>query len=868
MLKFRCAFILLFLSFLTFLKMDQSQHHADRDWLHISGAREALDLLANARRYPRKTLPQTGVIQAFETTQRTFRKALAQLAATQQLASWHAIGPDNIGGRTLSLAINPLNPKTVYAGSASGGLWLSRTGGLGLNAWQRVRTGFPVLAVATIAIAANDTNAVYIGTGEVYGSPKTFPGITGERTTRGSYGIGILKSSDGGKTWNKSLDWSFAQQRGVQMIKIDPQNSNMVWAATTEGTFKSVDGGGTWKRVLDVVMGTDIEINSADPDVVFVGCGGMGGPGHGIYRTTDGGDTWEKAGLLPGFTFNGKVRLAMSPSNPDIVYASIGKSSGSLFGDEETGTWLFRTADGGDSWSLQSTIDYTSIQGWYAHDVAVHPTHPEIVWTAGQPSSPLRSKNGGLGLTFITNLEEWQSVPENAMRGLSGSWADFHHIEFHPTNPDIIYFTNDGGIFRTDDAGLTVRNLSHGYQTTQFYNGTSSSFTDSLFTLGGLQDNNSAAYRGNRTWIRLFAGDGAWTAIDQDEHSIFYLSYQFLNISRFTDVGSIDVSPLHDVSRTNFIAPFVLGPDNRTLYAGSNFVHKSLDRGTTWFTSNGNRPLDSNPLIAMTISEQTPDVVYAATSPGSTRGEIFRTVDGGVSWLNITGSLPDRFLTDIAVNPRDDQYILVTLGGFGSSHLFKSADGGSTWQDIGAGLPDIPTWSVIVDPDFPEHLFVGNDIAIFMSPDGGGTWVPYMEGLPDAIFAMDLTISRANRKLRVATHGNGFYETPLPDPAPVFVDKLPEIPRTFALAQNFPNPFNPTTTIQYFLAESGPVQLKIYNTAGQEVRALANKVAAAGAHQTVWDGTNNAGHLVATGTYIYRLKAGNVVLSKRMSFVR
>jgi len=413
------AFALCFLGL--FLFNADTQWRLANQYLSISGARQALDLLASARSYPAKEVPATGLMQAFETTRQAVRKKHVKLAGAQQLSDWQAIGPDNIGGRTLSLAINPVNPNTVYAGSASGGLWCSRTGGLGLNAWRRVQTGFPVLAVATIAIARDDTNTIFLGTGEVYGSVPTLPGITGDRTTRGSYGIGILKSSDGGQTWNKSLDWTFAQQRGVQMIKIDPQNFNTVWAATTEGTFKSVDGGGTWKRVLDVVMGTDIEINSTDPDVVFVGCGGMGSPGHGIYRTMDGGDTWEKAGLLPGFTFNGKVRLAMSPSNPDVVYASVGKSSGSLFSDEATGTWLFQTTDGGNSWSVRSTIDYASIQGWYAHDVAVHPIDPEIVWTAGQPSSPLRSTNGGLALNFITNLDEWQSAPENAVRGLSAS---------------------------------------------------------------------------------------------------------------------------------------------------------------------------------------------------------------------------------------------------------------------------------------------------------------------------------------------------------------------------------------------------------------------------------------------------------------
>ncbi|MCH7539988.1 MAG: hypothetical protein IH999_06275, partial [Proteobacteria bacterium] len=438
-------------------------------------------MLSDIRSYPNNKLPDVGFFKAYEFSKRNLRKR----GAGVQTEPWRAIGPHNIGGRTLVVALNPMNPTTIYAGSASGGLWRSYSGGSGANAWRKIPTGFPVLGVSSIVITPNDSNTIYIGTGEVYGSPESFPGIVGDRTTRGSYGIGILKTSDGGQTWTKSLDWTMNQRRAVQALALDPLDSNTIWAATTEGAYKSTDAGITWILVLNVVQATDVVINPLDPDIVFSACGGMGSPGHGVYRTLDGGTTWAKMDLLgPTFTFRGKAKLAISQSSPGTVYVSVGKSSGALFTNEGTASWLFRTDDSGETWALVSTEDYSRIQGWYSHDVAVNPTNPEEVWTAVTPIQ----QASALGL--------FSPDPETSRLGLPGSWADFHDIVYHPTNPQIIYFANDGGVFRTLDGGWTVENCSRGYQTTQFYNGVTSSNTDSLFTLGGLEDNNSAAYEG------------------------------------------------------------------------------------------------------------------------------------------------------------------------------------------------------------------------------------------------------------------------------------------------------------------------------------------------------------------------------------
>jgi photosystem II stability/assembly factor-like uncharacterized protein len=832
-----------------------------------SESREALDFFTDARAYPKAAIPESGIAAAFEYSRSILRKKASVMA---DLHPWRALGPQNVGGRTLAIALNPMNPTTIYAGSASGGLWRSFTGGVGDNAWEYLRTGFPVLGVASIAIAPEDSNTIYIGTGEVYGSRESFPGVA-IRTTRGSYGIGILKTTDGGKTWVKSLDWLYNQRRGVQKIRINPKLSSTVWAATTEGTYKSTDAGVSWQQVSTIRMATDIAINPVDTNTVFVATGGMGSSGHGIYRTKDGGATWQKMNLGPNgpSEYFGKAMLAISQSNPDIVMASIGNSPGT----SPTATWLAKTTDGGDSWQIVSTIDYSSIQGWYSHDVAIHPTDPDEVWCAGQPFSALISTDGGPNLQFAERIGFMQ--PATGIASLEypdlNYWADYHEIVYHPTDPEIIYFACDGGVFRTTDGGRTTENCNGGYQTTQFYNGTSSSDSDSAFFIGGKQDNMLAAYDGELFWRRIGpTADGSWTAINRNNNNIVYLSTQFLSMRRYSNRGSLGTSQSTFVSppgrrSQNFIAPFVLSPvDNRTLYAGSALVHRSANEGGSWTNTNNGRSLDGNPVLSMAASYQSADVVYVGTTPGFNRAHIFRTVNGGNDWVDITGNLPDRFPLDLAVDPGDDQNVYITFGGFGSSHAFKSEDGGNTWIDIGTGLPDVPAWAVIVDPDFPNEIYIGNDLGVYYSPDGGSTWVEFTDGLPDAIIAMDLTISQANRSLRVATHGNGVYERKLVGGTATAVAAGDFQPADFRLEQNYPNPFNPATTIRFSLKSARHVTLTVYDLLGREVVTLVEARKSTGTHEVAFDATAFG----SSSVYFYRLRAGRFSQTRKMVFAK
>ncbi len=830
----------------------------------ISGAYQALNFWSYQRAYPNSAIPDAGHYAAFVYAQQNFWRR--QPGGTATVQPWQAIGPHNLGGRTLALAFNPLNPNTIYAGSASGGLWRSYSQGRGPAAWEYVPTGFPVLAVSCIAFAPEDSNTIYIGTGEVYNYQNAGTGAA-FRNTRGTYGIGILKTGDGGATWTKSLDWSYHQQRGVWQVRVNPLNPNTIWAATTEGAYKSTDAGATWVQKHSVIMANDLVINPVDTNIVLVSCGNFGSAGHGIYRTTDGGETWAPGAGLPS-PFYGKALLAIYPANPNIVYASIGNGFGN--GNPPNASWLCRSTDAGATWSIRTTQDYSKHQGWFSHDAAVNPANPDEVIAIG--IEIYKSTAGGSNLVQKSSTG-WFSgrIPPGDPEGPpTYSHVDHHDVIYHPTNPNIIYFANDGGVFRSTDGGETYEACNGGYQTGQFYNGFASSPTDSLLSIGGFQDNATAIYDGQTAWIvRLIGGDGSWAGIDPVNSNILYGSWQNLNVLKSTNRGQsfFNISVPGSNRITCFIAPYVVARDNpNILYAGRDIIYKSTNGGTNWSSTGGGTPLDGNPALALAVSPQNSNVVYAATAPFATRSGVFRSLNGGGVWQNVTGSLPDRFPTDLAVHPTDPATVYLTLSGFGVSHVYKSSDYGGNWEDVGNGLPDVPANAAVIDPDYPNHIYIGNDLGVYVSIDGGNTWEDYSEGLPGAVIAMDLSISPLNRKLRVATHGNGAYERSLLVPVGI---PGGETPLTgFALAQNYPNPFNATTNFGFRIADFGFVELKIFDVTGRLVRTLVSENRTPGSYTAQWDGRDDHGAAVASGVYVYRLSAGDLTASRRMVLAR
>ena len=731
------------------------ENHEVNGHSHISGALDALEFWNTARAYPNEEISPDAFLDAFEKLQEIRLNKPQNIS----MGEWKTIGPHNTGGRTIAVAFNPQNTNTIYAGSASGGLWRSYTGGVGIDAWHYVSTGFPVLGVSSIEIAPNDSNIVYIGTGEVYNCEGAGNG-SAYRRLRGTYGIGILKTTDSGQTWFKSLDWSYSSQKGVWAVKINPLNTNTVFANTTEGVYRSYDAGISWQQVNNIIMGMDLVINPLDTTVILSSHGNFASTGYGIYRSSDGGNTWNKITTGLPSSYQGKILLDIYKANPNDVYASVGHGFLTGYG----ASWLCKSTDSGLTWTILNQTDYSQHQGWFSHDVAIDQFSENNLIVVG--IAVWKSTDGGS--TIIQKSDGGVNLGRPPIGGPDGgpgyTHCDAHIVVQHPTQQNIFYIGTDGGVFRTTDLGETFEACNGRYQTTQFYNGTSSSMLDSMKTMGGLQDNSTVIYDGDLAWMRVIGRDGSWTSIDPANDNNMYASWQSLNMFRSTDGGAnfSDITPPNSI-KTSFIAPFKSFIGNHSIiYAGRDKIFKSTDSGSSWTATNNNTSLDGSSATALEISYQTSDKVYVGTSPyGTTRGNIFRTIDGGTNWTNITGNLPDRYISDIVVNPFDDRIVYITFYGFGSGHIFKSTDSGDSWVDKSDNLPDIPTLSVIVDPNKTNHVYIGTDIGVFVSTTGGGSWQDFNDGLPNAVQVMDLNYTTVNNIIRVMTHGNGAYERKL-----------------------------------------------------------------------------------------------------------
>lgn len=787
----------------------------------------ALEFWTNARAFPAADIPADRYFKAFETAQRL-------PIFDNGSNAWRSIGPINFSGRVISVALNPLNPNTVYIGAASGGLWRSRTGGLGGD-WQRVATGFPVLGVNAIAIDPVDTSTMYIGTGEVYRYQVSTGGIV-IRTTRGSYGMGILKTTNAGATWTRSLDWSYNQQRGVQAIRINRLNRRTIFAATSEGVYRTRDGGATWTNVLNVIGAHDLALHPNDTAKVLVACGNFSSTGFGVYRSTDAGSSFTRINSLPNFS--GKGKLAVFAANPDVVFASLADSTTS------TGR-LARTNDFGATWSIVSTEALYGVQGWYSHFVAVHPTDSNQVVRGGV--NIYKSTNGGISSTQV-----------------SGAYFDMHSYAHHPTNPNILYVVSDGGVYRSTNFGDSYQDANAGLLTSQFYNGFSTSASDSNMALGQTQDRFGWKYVGSTTWPSGGVDEIGWTAINQTNDQIQYAGNRNGGgIFKSTDRGSSFVSSSTGISGgvPAWNSPFALSHSNpNILYFARSIVFKSTNAAANWTATNSGAPLDGNPALAIAVAPTNPDTVFVGTIPnnGLGRTRLHRTTNGGVSWSDVTGTLPNRYVMDIAVDPNNSRIVYVAVGGFDTVRIAKSTNAGATWLDASGSLPNVPTTALAFDPFNSNIVYAGNDIGVFVSSNAGGSWSSFNEGLPDAVLVADLIVSPTGRKLRLASHGNGVFERSLASGATGVPVNL-QIPSHPLLVENYPNPFNPVTTIRFSVAAPTHVTITVYDVAGRLVATLLDERVGSGMHATSWTAT-----AVAGGVYFCRVQAENATVTRKM----
>jgi photosystem II stability/assembly factor-like uncharacterized protein len=739
-----------------------------------------------------------------------YMEALAAMQAAtdrgERSPGWEPLGPVNIGGRTLCLAEHPLDSGIIWMGSASGGIWKSTTGGRGATAWQRIETGFPLLGVSSIVIDPVNPEVMYAGTGEVYNLENSQPNIA-IRTTRGTYGIGIIKSSDGGQTWSKCLDWSYGQLRAVQDIKLNPLRPATIYAATTEGLLRSYDAGLSWQVVHQLPMAVDMEISPADTNIIYVTHGSLDdNMVSGIYRSENGGASFEK--LTSGLpeSYSGRAKIGLSSWQPDVIYATIG--------DVLKQVGLYKSTDGGDTWTLINDTDVCKHQGWYSHDIAVHPLDPNTVFWAGFDS--WKSTDGGASVTQKSYWYLWTFgyVPAGGPEGPPDYiHADIHRVYYSKHNPDKLFAVTDGGLFVSHDGGESFEGRNGGYQTQQFYANAGNSTLNPELCIAGMQDNATAIYKGDPAWTRVLGGDGLCAAIRPGSDNIMYGSYQYLAINRSNDGG---VSWQGIGSQINeeaaFNGPFELTPSNPDIiYAGAKSLWRSNNAGQNWTKVTSGMVDNGNFIINIAVNPANPDQLYFSTSPNITSdARVFRYTTGTSPQL-MTG-LPNRYCLDINWHPTNPEVAWAVFGGFNTQHVWRTVNGGQSWDAIDNGLPDVPVNTMVIDPANPEILYIGNDLGVWVSMNDGQSWAPYGDGAPQAMLVMHLSVIPQTRKLRVATHGLGMWQIDMANPSEV---KLPTL--ASGELNVFPNPAHDKTTVAYSLDKSDEVAISIRDFSGRLV---------------------------------------------------
>lgn len=669
--------------------------------------------------------------------------------------NWTAIGPDqNIGGRILCVAVDPQNSNNLFIGSASGGMWKSTTGGIGTKAWMPVITGFPLLGVASILIDPNDSKIMYAGTGEVYRTDTSNIGFNVWKA-RGTYGVGILKSVDGGIRWKQVLNKSYSNLFAIQMMEFDPLNSSIIYACATDGLYRSTDAGTTWIRILNKIYVSDVVINYNNPNLIVAAVGNLSNPDKGIYRTTNGGATWTKitSSKIP-ITFEGFIRLDNVKASPNMIIASVGRDAGSL-------NELVRSNDFGNNWGVLSNSNHCKYQFWFSHDVAINPSNTNQLMMAGVPLYKYTLSTAAAVSIYYVH-------------------ADIHDIEYDPSNNNIVYVACDGGMYKSTNGGTSFSMINGGLQAVQFYASFAVSPSNPSIMIGGLQDNGVVRYNGTN-WNSVAGGDGGPSVFHPSNPSIVFASNDARRLLRSTTGGTNFSEVLSSWafkadSRTGFMAPVAISKSNpAVMYVASDNLHKSIASGVagswtgnSYTTANAYIESANKTGIALAVSATNANKLYVSTSPFAqydndanniyvnTPPNLFRSINGGTTFTNIKSSLPDRFVMDFAISPTNDDSVWIVLGGFSTPHVFVTGNGGVSWTSKDFSLPDVPHNAILLDPVRPNTIYVGNDLGIYVSNDKGSTWFDFNNGLWDATMVMDLVATSSN-KIVAATHGKGVF---------------------------------------------------------------------------------------------------------------
>jgi len=830
------------------------------------------------------------LIMSLSLTARVFGETPAQTRPTSDQArpriepslfdnlEWRNIGPAIMGGRTTDIEGVPGNPNVVYVATASGGLWKTTNGGI---TWTPLFDRQNTISIGDIAIDPKNPDVIWVGTGE------------SNLRNSVSFGDGVYKSTDGGKTWQHL---GLRDTRHISRILIHPQNPDIVYVGAVghafgpneeRGVFMTTDGGRTWQKVLyiDAHHGvSDMDIDPSNPNILYAAMWHFerkpwthrsGSERGGVFKSVDGGRTWKKLERgLPKLM--GRIGVKVAPSNPQVVY---------VIAESKEGT-LFRSEDRGETFREVSRDVRIVSRGFYYTDMRVDPWDENRIYT--------------LATNFFVSIDGGRTFRRLAAR----IHSDYHALWIDPTNPSRMWMGNDGGIAVSYDRGETweyVNNIPLG----QFYQVHADNRLPFYWVSGGLQDNGTWAGPSrtrepagilNDDWIMVSFGDGFHVVTHPDDPDLYLSESQGGNLFR-TDLRTReqqnvspqarrnDGGPVGELKyRFNWNAPLVLSPhDKNTVYYGGNVVFKSTDFGKTWqvispdlTTNDPEKQKDAGGPVwtENTTAEYHCTIISLAESParagviwaGTDDGNLHVTRDGGKNWTNVIKNVPGLppFSPVSHVEPSrtspDVAYVAFDrhmLDDF-RPYIFKTTDGGRTWTNISGNLPENAyVWVVREDPKNPNLLYAGTELGLYISYTGGTNWIPLrMKNLP-TVAVHDILIHPRENDLILGTHGRSIWifddATPIQQMSPEIAMSevhLFDIRPALRFATRFarygignkvftgPNPPY-GALITYYLREKPDekttVKIQILDSAGKVIRELTQIPKEKGVNRTAWD---------------------------------